>query len=427
VKRTLAHPFARRENGPRSVGPTIPIGLLLIFFACGARANSVEVPRRPTQSGISITDYRARLQSLDQIVATCQHAMIPANCKSEQVGPDIQLSISQGVRQIRFAWLREVLDEAAKDKAAKNETGKSQADKDKAANKKVAQAQPPETQHASSNAAPLVPEPRKSLPEFQLPTLSQQLQDARNRLAADFNSAAQIQISPQWQAQPQSSSGDSANAAPVTPQRQMLARILAAKEYHPAVVGPSLMQRALEKIGNWLDRIIGELQRAGFKSKWIGHFAETSFVLALCVALVWFLIRLERQGRLRSGFLPPGVGFDSPSARDWQLWIQDARNAASQGAWRDAIHLLYWASISHLELSGAWPADRARTPREYVALVSPDSGQRSGLVTLTRNFERTWYGGRPAAEVDFRYAEQLAAQLGAKSADTRAPGKKGAQ
>jgi len=62
-----------------------------------------------------------------------------------------------------------------------------------------------------------------------------------------------------------------------------------------------------------------------------------------------------------------------------------------------------------------WPADRARTPREYLALVSPESAQRTGLANLTRSFERTWYGGRTAAEADFRNAEQFAAELGAKS------------
>jgi len=133
------------------------------------------------------------------------------------------------------------------------------------------------------------------------------------------------------------------------------------------------------------------------------------------VALVWLLIRLERQGRLGAASIHPGPGSAAASARDWQLWLEDARKAAAMGAWRDAIHYLYWASISRLESGGLWPADRARTPREYLALLSKESAQRPGLTTLTRSFERTWYGGRPAAEADFRQAEQVAASLGVQS------------
>jgi hypothetical protein len=199
-----------------------------------------------------------------------------------------------------------------------------------------------------------------------------------------------------------------------SPQRQALAGILAAKEYHAAVAGPSLRRRILEKIGNWLDRFIAKLQQAGFHSRWIGLTAEIGFGLLICLALAWFLIRLERQGRLGSASFRPESAAGAASARDWQLWLADAEKAAGQGAWRDAIHFLYWASISRLESGGLWPADRARTPREYLALVSAKSAQRAGLAELTRSFERTWYAGRPAAEVDFHQAEQVAAQLGAR-------------
>jgi hypothetical protein len=168
----------------------------------------------------------------------------------------------------------------------------------------------------------------------------------------------------------------------------------------------------LEKIAGWINRAIDKLVQVGSQSKWIGLAAEIIFVVLLCVALVWLFIRLERQGRLAPTFIHAGPGSGAASARDWQLWIEDARKAAAQGAWRDAIHLLYWASISRLESSGMWPADRARTPREYLALLSPESAQRPGLATLTHDFERTWYAGRPAAEADFRHAEQLASRLG---------------
>ena len=58
-----------------------------------------------------------------------------------------------------------------------------------------------------------------------------------------------------------------------------------------------------------------------------------------------------------------------------------------------------------------WPADRARTPREYLALVAPEDPRQAGLASLTRSFERVWYGGRTAGEGDYKRAEQTATAL----------------
>src|SRR4029079_15995723 len=107
---------------------------------------------------------------------------------------------------------------------------------------------------------------------------------------------------------------------------------------------------------------------------------------------------------------PEGDQLPAPgaaSARDWQLWLEDARRAAERTEWREAIHFLYWASISRRESRRLWPADRARTPREYLALVAQEDPRRSGLWQLTGTFERFWYGGRTAAESDFKQAESI--------------------
>ena len=78
------------------------------------------------------------------------------------------------------------------------------------------------------------------------------------------------------------------------------------------------------------------------------------------------------------------------------------------------------AQASRLESKRLWPADRARTPREYLALVAPDDARKAGLGSLTQTFERTWYGARPTDETEFRHAEELAGSLISGSGD-RAP------
>jgi hypothetical protein len=106
-----------------------------------------------------------------------------------------------------------------------------------------------------------------------------------------------------------------------------------------------------------------------------------------------------------------GSATGAASARDWQFWLEDARNASDKGLWREAIHFVYWAAISRLESKRLWPADRTRTPREYLALVGPKDPRRDSLTALTGSFERVWYGGRAAGEGDYLKAEQLAAGL----------------
>ena len=85
---------------------------------------------------------------------------------------------------------------------------------------------------------------------------------------------------------------------------------------------------------------------------------------------------------------------------------------AAIGLWREAIHFVYWASIARLESKRIWPADRARTPREYLRLMAGSDPRKQSLTALTRSFERTWYGGRAAESFDFKAALELAAALG---------------
>ena len=360
---------------------------------------------------ISLPAFQSRLIQLDQLVAKCQQRMTPTNCDRDAVGPDVQLALPAGVRQIRLNWLRGVLTLAAKADTAKAaaEAKKAQdakAKADKSAEKKSEASASDDGNDGEDSDTDVQSDTRQVVVaanvEFPPTPIEQRLSEARQRLANEM----------QWASGATNAAQPALNAAPA---RQALDKILSAKEYKTTVVKPSLKDRLLEKVARWINQAIGKLVNAGSKSKWIGTTAEIAFGVVICVALVWFLIRLEKQGRFKASMIRSGPGSGAASARDWQLWLQDAQDAAARQAWRDAIHLLYWASISRLEGSGLWPADRARTPREYLALLSQESRHRPDLGSLTRSFERTWYAGRVANEADFHAAEQLAAKLGAGS------------
>jgi hypothetical protein len=186
-------------------------------------------------------------------------------------------------------------------------------------------------------------------------------------------------------------------------------QVLAEPEFRD--LQPSVRDSVLEKFGNWLNRLFESAANLKARSAWVGRALVWGFILAVCVALVWSLLRLERRWRVQ---LTPDLDRPAPgaaSARDWQLWLEDARSSASSGQWREAIHFLYWAAISRLESRRLWPADRARTPREYLALVASEDPRKPGLSQLTSTFERFWYGGRNAGECDYKKAEALASTL----------------
>jgi hypothetical protein len=174
---------------------------------------------------------------------------------------------------------------------------------------------------------------------------------------------------------------------------------------------PSQRDKFWERVSAMLNRILGSISRVVPHSVWVSRIVFWGFILAVCVGLVWGLLQLERRWRTGLILDSDGPAAGAASARDWQLWIQDARQAAEAGLWREAIHSLYWASISRLESLRLWPADRARTPREYLALVASEDPRKPGLTTMTGSFERFWYGGRSAAQSDYLNAEELATAL----------------
>jgi hypothetical protein len=314
-------------------------------------------------------DYRHHLIALRDLTEACARARDLKACDPTLVGLDDRIpagdSSSAGLRLVRYGWLRILFSRAEEPDAAQRA---------------------PTSGGLSGNA-------RKGLRETP-PTTSQLLVEARTRLAHDLAQASRL--------------------APLLPshveERDTMMQVLAGREFsnlQPATESDT----ALEKLGNWLNRLFARFDKMRARSAWVGRTLVWGFFGAVAAGLAWGLLRLERKWRIQ--LIPAGARTapETVRARDWQLWLADARKAAAAGKWREAIHFLYWAEIARLESRRLWPPDRARTPREYLALVAPDDPRLPGLASLTSSFEHTWYGGREASESDYRRAEALAASL----------------
>jgi len=347
--------------------------LVLVLAAGQARAEAPVSAAPAVQAASQIRDasldsYRQHLLDLASLTEACAQARDAKACDPALVGPDDRLPLPGNAnserRLVRYQWLR-VLFLKAQDKDA--EPAKS------------AVAEPKEAEESAEPAPP---------------STSQLLKDAQARLAQDLAQA----------------DGATSSSPSHNPEREAMKQVLAGRAFR------NLEERAprdsaMEKVGDWLNRLFASVGRLRSRSAWIGRAIVGGFILLVCAGLVWGLLQLERRWRIRltPENEPPALG--AASTRDWQLWLDDARRSASHGAWREALHSVYWAAISRLESKRLWPADRARTPREYLALLAPDDPRRAGLAALTRGFEQTWYGGRPAGESEYRQAERVAEGL----------------
>ena len=356
--------------------------LLAVSLSEPIAARSQDIPSDAGWRDLSLEQYQQQLQNLDSIVAACQKQRSGAGaaqtsflaCDPAQVGPDSRVqwpprSASPGTvspgqaspsREVRYDWLRSVLARATK---------KS----DAPANSVFAAIPGTENKPAS---------------------FDELLSAARQRLQNDSTLAGRpLAPNPDY-----------------TSERASMNSILAQRAYQ-RVTQVSALSRVRVWLGNLLDKLFSGLIRFGAHAPWIAWLFRILLLVAICTALVWFLLRIERRSRIR--LIPdvePAPG--APSAREWQLWLRDAQAMAARGMWREAIHFVYWASIARLESKRLWPADRARTPREYLALLAATDPRKVNLKELTRSFERTWYGGRTAQASDFNAALEQAAALG---------------
>jgi hypothetical protein len=349
------------------------IALFAFLAAAPGRADTAADQPAGHWRDSSLQDYRNHLVNLTTLVEVCAKARDTKTCDPAQVGQDDRIPISDAAnpdhRLICYGWLRVLLSDAQ--------------DKDKPADDSAAKS-------AKSMKETITDEPTGT-PK---PTTTQLLQDAETRLAHDL-AQADSPIAP---------------TPAHTQERDAMRQVLAGRDFRN-LQDPTVREKFLEKLRAWLTRILQSISRVVPTSVWVGRIVFWGFIIAVCVVLVWGLLQLERRWRMRLIPDSDGPAAGAASARDWQLWLEDARQAASAGLWREAIHYLYWASISRLESRRLWPADRARTPREYLALVAPEDPRKPELATLTGSFERFWYGGRSAAQSDYLKAEELATAM----------------
>jgi hypothetical protein len=194
--------------------------------------------------------------------------------------------------------------------------------------------------------------------------------------------------------------------------RAKLDRILARSEFGGAGP-PSALGRLRDRVRAWVLDLLEKLFGYAASHPATSHIlfwillAGTVGFLALWVVRLW-----SQEAQMLKLPSPNQVAHES---RTWEEWLAAARKASAQGDSRQAIHCAYWAGIMRLQGAGVLPADRTRTPREYLGLLTPvesTESPREPLAALTRELERFWYASRAASNEDFRESLRHLAALG---------------
>jgi hypothetical protein len=196
--------------------------------------------------------------------------------------------------------------------------------------------------------------------------------------------------------------------------------VLALKEFQGADT-VTWWDRLKARVFSWIERIFHGVGQIGEMAPWIGRLLEWLLFVGAAVGVVVFVLRSLQRQRLRVS-LAEGAAKATAWDREGTDWAKLAEGFASEGAWRDAVHCLYWAAIVTLEGRRAWRHNPTRTPREYVRLLKPGSAQQQGLRGLTQIFERVWYGLREAKAEEYARARALYEGLLAAKTDGVAAG-----
>jgi hypothetical protein len=240
----------------------------------------------------TLDEYRAHLTALSDLVDACSKARDAKSCDPELVGGNDLIPLGDGAnaerRPIRYDWLRLLLLKAQKP--------------DEPVEKPK-----PVIEPQQSTVQLLVRQPQ--------PPTSQLLESAKKRLAYDLAQIDGKQVAPD----------------PHPAERAGLRKILSGRDF-AGLEDQTPTDTYLEKFGNWINKFFRFLGSVTAGASWIGLAVKIGFIVLVCVGLVLGLLQLERRWRVRltpelSGMPAPGAA----SARDWQLWLKDARSSASAG------------------------------------------------------------------------------------------------
>jgi hypothetical protein len=191
--------------------------------------------------------------------------------------------------------------------------------------------------------------------------------------------------------------------------QQRLSDILSRPPFAEAEADDSLLDAALEWLGNVLDRLFSPVAEAGANSGSLIGWILAAICGLMLAGVLFYLYRSLRQSTAREAeAAPPG---DPEAHLTATTALQEAGTLARGGDYRTAVRYLYLSSLLWLDEQGMLRYERALTNHEHLSRLSGKPDVRARLVPIIDTFDRVWYGHETLDEEAFAAYQQHVEQL----------------
>jgi tetratricopeptide (TPR) repeat protein len=198
--------------------------------------------------------------------------------------------------------------------------------------------------------------------------------------------------------------------------RQAIAAVLSRPEYQACA--PRLPQRwsaallsLLDRLLRWLlrplewvvERLEGARGEAVPLVRWLVGGLLTLVLVLVLLHLYYMAISAFRAGGQKRG---GRAGAAADLRADPAVLLAQAQAAAAQGHYRQALRLLYQATLLRLDRAGLVVCHPARTNWDYAQALAGHAHLAEPFHTLTLIVDRALYAAAPVAGEDFARAQQ---------------------
>jgi len=156
--------------------------------------------------------------------------------------------------------------------------------------------------------------------------------------------------------------------------------------------------KKIEKLLDWIIDLFPSSSRAErggatFGMRWITIAVAILIAIAIII-LAFEVARRSKRAKPEIAVSEPlrSKRDEDPLSRGASEWERYAAQLAAAGRFREAIRAWYHAVLVTCYSAGVLHFRKGRTNWEYISLLAPSLGWRPELISLTRRFEREWYG-----------------------------------
>ena len=188
--------------------------------------------------------------------------------------------------------------------------------------------------------------------------------------------------------------------------RRLLDRILAGDEFAWQQPTPSWLHRVLDRLRDWLERLISGFLGTGAADQLLVLLAAAAVLVVLASVLAALREHPPAAGAIRAGKQDGSREDRSGKRKDLGRLAEEARR---EGRFREALRLLYLAFLDELHHARLISLVRHKTNWDYRREIQPNREELGRIFgAFTELYEAKWYGREDCTADHYELAGRLA-------------------